>query len=61
LLPGEESSLPNDAVIVDQVPQASGAAMTRVLSDRQPREDAIQNTPSLQDGYLWLVGQANRA
>ena len=58
LLPGEEEKLPDGAQIVDEVPQAGGAAMTRILSREKPHPEATEDPPSLQDGYLWLVGQA---
>ncbi|NIM02360.1 MAG: ATP-binding cassette domain-containing protein [Acidobacteria bacterium] len=58
LLPGEEESLPEDAQIVDEVPQASGASMTRILCSEKPHPEATADPPSLQDGYLWLVGKA---
>ena len=58
LLPGEEKQLPAGAQIIDEVPQAGGASMTRILSLKKPHPDATSDPPSLQDGYLWLVGQA---
>jgi len=58
LLPGEEKDLPAGAQIIDEVPQAGGASMTRILSHERPHPDATADPPSLQDGYLWLVGQA---
>jgi len=57
LLPGEEKQLPAGAQIVDEVPQAGGASMTRILSREKPHPEATADPPSLQDGYLWLVGR----
>ncbi len=58
LLPEEKKQLPAGALIVDEVPQAGGASMTRILSLQKPHPEATTDPPSLQDGYLWLVGQA---
>ncbi|TDI50158.1 MAG: ATP-binding cassette domain-containing protein [Acidobacteria bacterium] len=58
LLPGEEKQLPAGAQIIDEVPQAGGASMTRILSSEKPHPEATPDPPSLQDGYLWLVGRA---
>ena len=56
--PGQESSLPGEARIVDQVPEASGMVRSRVLFGEKPSEQAEPVSPTLQDGYLWLVGEA---
>ena len=32
--------------------------MTRILSREKPHPEATADPPSLQDGYLWLVGKA---
>ena len=58
LLPGEDKQLPAGAQIIDEVPQAGGASMTRILSSEKPHPEATPDPPSLQDGYLWLVGRA---
>jgi ABC-type multidrug transport system ATPase subunit len=58
LAPGREESLPAGAMVVDQVPEASGLTRTRVLFDRRPDEAATPVAPSLEDGYLWLVGDS---
>ena len=57
LLPGEEEALPENAQVVDEVPQAGGASMMRILCPEQPHAEAQPDPPSLQDGYLWLVGR----
>jgi len=61
LVEGQEDSLPSGAMIVDQVPDATGALRSRVLSEERPQESAEQAPPTLEDGYLWLVGDGVRA
>jgi len=56
LQPGDEEKLPAGALVVDQVPEASGAYRTRILAEGQPAADAEPVDPGLEDGYLWLVG-----
>jgi multidrug efflux pump subunit AcrB/ABC-type multidrug transport system ATPase subunit len=56
LQPGEEESLPEDALIVDQLPEEDGSSRARVLCPSQPLPFAKEVEPSLQDGYLQLVG-----
>ena len=53
---GEENQLPDEAIIVDQIPGADGFYNVRVLHDEPPAPDAKAVTPNLQDGYLQLVG-----
>jgi ABC-type multidrug transport system ATPase subunit len=50
----EGGSLPEGALIVDQVPMET-SIRTRILCDREPCEGAKRVGPSLEDGYLWLV------
>jgi ABC-type multidrug transport system ATPase subunit len=54
--PGEEEILPEDAFIVDQVPEEDGFSKARVLCSTPPLAQAHAVTPNLQDGYLQLVG-----
>ncbi|MBN1831895.1 MAG: efflux RND transporter permease subunit [Deltaproteobacteria bacterium] len=54
--PGEEGSLPEDAMVVDQVPEEDGSTLARVLCPRSPGAQAHAVSPNLQDGYLQLVG-----
>lgn len=54
--PGQEETLPEDALIVDQVPVEDGLSRARVLCSMQPLEGAERVAPNLQDGYLRLVG-----
>jgi ABC-type multidrug transport system ATPase subunit len=54
--PGEEESLPEDAMVVDQVPEEDGFTLARVLCPRPPVAQARAVSPNLQDGYLRLVG-----
>jgi ABC-type multidrug transport system ATPase subunit len=49
-----EIDLPEDALIIDQVP-AGELVYTRILFDGRPCEGAEPAVPSLEDGYLWLV------
>jgi multidrug efflux pump subunit AcrB/ABC-type multidrug transport system ATPase subunit len=54
--PEEEEILPEDAFIVDQLPEEDGFSRARVLCSRPPLAQARAVTPNLQDGYLRLVG-----
>jgi ABC-type multidrug transport system ATPase subunit len=56
----EAAALPPEALIVDQAPEADGTVRLRVLHATAPAPDAEAVAPSLQDGYLWLVGEAAR-
>jgi ABC-type multidrug transport system ATPase subunit len=58
---GEETSLPKGALLVDQVPEASGRLRTRLLFAARPVEQAEPTQPTLEDGYLWLVGERAQA
>ncbi len=53
---GEEENLPENAIVVDQVPEAGGIYNIRILHQESPSPDAKPVTPNLQDGYLQLVG-----
>jgi ABC-2 type transport system ATP-binding protein len=61
LQPGEEEQLKKVATVVDQIPREDGTLHSRVLSLAQPRADASPVSPTLEDGYLWLVGAGARA
>ncbi len=52
----EEGTLPDGVLVADQVPEAGGMSRSRVLSRTQPHPAAVPIEPSLEDGYLWLVG-----
>jgi ABC-type multidrug transport system ATPase subunit len=54
--PGKEESLPEDVMVVDQVPEEDGFSRARVLCSRPPVTQARAVSPNLQDGYLQLVG-----
>jgi ABC-type multidrug transport system ATPase subunit len=54
--PEEENNLPEDALVVDQVPEEGGYSRARVLCSRPPFPEAQKVSPNLQDGYLRLVG-----
>jgi ABC-type multidrug transport system ATPase subunit len=56
LAEGEEDTLPGEAMIVDQVPEGDGTMRNRVLAEDRPHERAEPVAPTLEDGYLWLVG-----
>jgi multidrug efflux pump subunit AcrB/ABC-type multidrug transport system ATPase subunit len=43
-------------VIADQTPEADGGTRVRALSVEAPHERARAVEPTLEDGYLWLVG-----
>ncbi len=53
----DDLPLPDGAVVVDQVPDAAGGSRLRVLCAREPAAGAAAAAPTLQDGYLWLVGR----
>ena len=57
LLAEEEAALPAKSLVADQVPEAGGVSRNRVLCAVQPHEAAREIEPSLEDGYLWLVGE----
>jgi ABC-type multidrug transport system ATPase subunit len=57
LLPGEEKSLPEKTIVVDQVPEPTGVVRTRVLAPEAPLDGAESVAPTLEDGYMWLVGE----
>jgi multidrug efflux pump subunit AcrB/ABC-type multidrug transport system ATPase subunit len=54
---GGEESLPDGSMVVDQVPGEGGLWRLRVLSGSRPHEDATPTEPTLEDGYLVLVGE----
>ena len=56
LSPGEEEELGPQVTVVDQVPDADGSVRTRVLSAAAPHPEAQPAEPTLEDGYLALVG-----
>jgi len=53
---GEENDLPQDAIVVDQIPE-EGFYNIRVLCSKIPSPEAKAISPDLQDGYLQLVGK----
>ena len=53
---GEESKLPEEAIVVDQVPESDDFYNIRLLYPESPSPDAKAVAPNLQDGYLELVG-----
>jgi multidrug efflux pump subunit AcrB/ABC-type multidrug transport system ATPase subunit len=57
LEPGAESRLPAGAFVVDEVPEADGRTRTRILSAEPPTAESSPASPTLEDGYLWLVGE----
>ncbi len=60
LAPDEQGTLPPEALVVDQAPEADGTVRLRVLHATAPVPTAEPTAPSLEDGYLWLVGEAAR-
>ncbi len=52
----EEALLPNNAVIVDRIPEEDGSSFVRVLCQNRPLPGAEETLPTLQDGYLMLTG-----
>ena len=53
---GGENELPEDAIVVDHVPEADGFYNIRILYPECPAPGAKAVAPNLQDGYLELVG-----
>jgi hypothetical protein len=53
---GEEKDIRKDAMIVDQIPEDEGFYRARALCSEPPVPEARRAPPSLQDGYLQLVG-----
>ncbi len=53
---GEEKNIRKDAMIVDQIPEEDGFYRARALCSESPLPQARRISPSLQDGYLQLVG-----
>jgi ABC-type multidrug transport system ATPase subunit len=56
-----EAGLPEGALLVDQVPEGDDAVRSRILALDRPAAEAEPVAPTLQDGYLWLVGERNAA
>ena len=57
-LPADEiARLPPSARVTDQVPEADGRARLRILHDEPPHPEARQVEPTLEEGYLVLVGE----
>jgi multidrug efflux pump subunit AcrB/ABC-type multidrug transport system ATPase subunit len=57
---GEEKNIRKDAMIVDQIPEEDGFYRARALCSEPPLPQAHRTSPSLQDGYLQLVGYRER-
>jgi multidrug efflux pump subunit AcrB/ABC-type multidrug transport system ATPase subunit len=53
----EQGSLPAEALVVDQVPEEDGRTRLRILSGSRPHRLAAPRQPTLEDGYLLLVGR----
>jgi multidrug efflux pump subunit AcrB/ABC-type multidrug transport system ATPase subunit len=60
-LEDQPAELPAGARRVDQVPEGDGRTRSRILADGQPLEAAERVAPTLEDGYLWLVGTRSPA
>jgi multidrug efflux pump subunit AcrB/ABC-type multidrug transport system ATPase subunit len=58
---GAEAELPAQALVVDQVPEGDSAVRSRILATERPLADAESVAPTLEDGYLWLVGARSAA
>jgi ABC-type multidrug transport system ATPase subunit/preprotein translocase subunit SecF len=56
-----ETELPKEALLVDQVPEGDDSVRSRILAVDRPTPGAEPVPPTLQDGYLWLVGERNAA
>jgi hypothetical protein len=51
-----EDRVGEEVVIADQTPEADGGTRVRALSVEAPDGRARAVEPTLEDGYLWLVG-----
>lgn len=60
LAPGEEATLPGDLMVSDLLPLPGGGSKARILAAVAPRADAEPALPTLEDGYLLLVGPTAR-
>jgi ABC-type multidrug transport system ATPase subunit len=58
--PDERVALPDGARVVDEAPDGAGRLRMRILAALPPRESARAVAPTLEDGYLWLVGEGAR-
>jgi hypothetical protein len=54
----DEDDLPRGLTVVDRVPEGDGRARLRVLAEAAPHPTATLLEPTLEDGYLALVGPA---
>ena len=57
----QQDRLRPGSVVVDQVPDQEGLWRLRVLLPEQPHPEAHEVEPSLEDGYLMLVGEGGGA
>jgi ABC-type multidrug transport system ATPase subunit len=56
LRPEDDQDLGPEVTVVDQVPEGDGSVRTRALSGAAPHPEARPAEPTLEDGYLALVG-----
>ena len=52
---GQETSLPEGAILAEEAPDAQGTTVQRIIWNQQPTEDATPLTARPEDGYLWLL------
>jgi ABC-type multidrug transport system ATPase subunit len=57
LAPTDESAVPASAVVVDRVPEEDGRVRLRLICGERPHPEARPAEPTLEDGYLLLVGR----
>jgi multidrug efflux pump subunit AcrB/ABC-type multidrug transport system ATPase subunit len=57
ITPEQESELSEGSLVVDHVPEADGRSRLRIICHGSPHHQARAIEPSLEDGYLVLVGK----
>jgi ABC-type multidrug transport system ATPase subunit len=56
-----EAGLAEGTLVVDEVPEVDGRVRRRLLAAARPLPQAEPASPTLEDGYLWLVGSRSAA
>lgn len=59
LEPGASFELPTGATLAEESPTPSGGKLQRIVAEVSPSENAKAIGPRPEDGYLWLLAQAD--
>ena len=59
LEPGASFTLPTGASLAEESPTPSGGKIQRIVAAESPSEEAKSIKPRPEDGYLWLLAQAD--